>query len=150
MNFIDSGVVKEWLANNNAMINDSLADDLFYKLSSLPWEAGHIDYEKLNHRSADIQEMLSHDGDIIYDNLKAFLKESSFEGNSHVLFWYGKDNPCVVCETKFGLSNIDSAYWGVPGWNYIFSCGFENNEIKVDYGNILTFDGMNRLILLMN
>uniref|UniRef100_UPI0026714788 hypothetical protein n=2 Tax=Enterobacterales TaxID=91347 RepID=UPI0026714788 len=75
MNFIDSGVVKEWLANNNAMINDSLSDDLFYKLSSLPWEAGHIDYEKLNHRSADIQEMLSHDGDIIYDNLKAFLKE---------------------------------------------------------------------------
>jgi hypothetical protein len=150
MNFIDDGVIKNWISNNNAVISNSLSEVLFDKLSSLPWEAGHIDYAKLNHRFGNIQDMLSDDGDIKYDKIKAWLKESAFENSSHVLFWYGKVNPCVVCEVEFGLSNIDSAYWGVPGWNYIFSCGFENGEVKVDYDNVLSFDGMSKLILLMN
>ncbi|MBH1932161.1 hypothetical protein [Serratia rubidaea] len=150
MNFIDDSVINEWLCNNNAVISDSLSVFLFDKLSSLPWVAGHVDYSKLKHRFGNIQDMLSCDGEIEYFKVKDWLKGSKFEYGSHILFWYGKDNPCVVCQAKFGLSNIDSAYWGVPGWNYIFSCNFENGEVKVDCDNVLSFDGMSELVLLIN
>ncbi|MHC5178875.1 hypothetical protein I6G37_03650 [Serratia rubidaea] len=149
MNFIDGGIINDWISQNNAVISNSLSEVLFDKLSNLPWEAGHIDYSKIKHRLGNIQDMLSYEGDIQYVKLKYWLRESAFENGSHVLFFYGKNNPCVVCEVNFGLSNIDSAYWGGPGWNYIFSCGFENGEIKVAYDNILSFDGMSKLVLLM-
>lgn len=57
MNFIDDGVINGWSSNNNAVISNSLSGVLFDKLSSLPWEAGHIDYAKLNHRFGNIQDM---------------------------------------------------------------------------------------------
>ncbi|QJU40044.1 hypothetical protein [Serratia marcescens] len=149
MKFIDDNIINEWVSQHYATINLSLSMALFDKLSALPWIAGHLDFSKLNHRLISAQEILDNDDENQYIRINEWLKGSTFEKCSHVLFWYGKVNPCVICETSFGLSNIDTAYWGVPGWNYIFSCDFENNDVKLNCDNILSFDGANQLVLLM-
>ena len=148
MRYIDQKILNEW-GNKVILITDnSLAIQFSDFINKLPWLAGHLDFSKINSVSASVQNFLDDNDDICYEKIYAWLNEYGSFNSKYVSFWYTESNPCVICDAEFGLANFDSAYWGVPGWNYMFGCCVENNIITPDYNSILCYDSADTLILL--
>ncbi|ELQ6223025.1 hypothetical protein ACM92K_003338 [Cronobacter turicensis] len=150
MRFLNSELLSDWLRHGAIISNVDLSKDFYHILSDLPWLAGHLDFNKFNRLSISLSNLLNDEGDICFEKIYCWLSGHEIIKAKYIAFWYSEDRPCIICDKDFGLVNIDSAYWGVPGWNYMFGCVIVNGVITANYNEILCYDSANTLALVRN
>ncbi|ELQ6018340.1 hypothetical protein SM104_002997 [Cronobacter sakazakii] len=150
MRFLNSELLSDWLSHGAIISDIDLSKDFSHILSGLPWQAGHLDFNKLESMRASLNDLLNDEGDICFEKICYWLSNHEIINTKHVAFWYSEDQPCIICNKEFGLQNIDSAYWGVPGWNYMFGCMIVNGVITANYNEILCYDSASILVLVKN
>ncbi|ELY2798507.1 hypothetical protein SNN58_003327 [Cronobacter dublinensis] len=148
MRFINLDLLKEWV-NNRAIISDiTFSKKLSQILNELPWLAGHVDFNEIENVTASITNLLNDESKLCFEKICQWLDQCKINHSEYIAFWYSEDQPCVVCEREFALANIDSAYWGVPGWNYMFGCSVKEGKIIADYNEILCYDSADTLVII--
>ena len=148
MRFIEQTVLNEWKNLGAIVSHDSLSMVFSEILESLPWMAGHIDFSQLNLISASLRSLSDDYGDLESEKVKKWITTAGAVEGEHIAFWYSQKQPCVICSADFALKNIDTAYWGIPGWNYMFWCSQNNGVIVPNYKNILCYDSADQLVLV--
>lgn len=67
-------------------------------------------------------------------------------GNDPLLvFWYVFDQPCIACDAKFAISNIDHAFWKAPGKRYVFGAHVRDGLIEPVMSHFAEYDGADTL-----
>ncbi len=148
MRFIDNRLLKEWKELGAIVSHDALSMVFYEVLESLPWMAGHLDFKQLNIISTSLRSLSDDNGDLESEKVRIWINTAGTVEDEYMAFWYSQKQPCVVCSTDFALENIDAAYWGAPGWNYMFLCSVNNGVVVPNYKKILCYDSANELILI--
>ncbi|ELY4003379.1 hypothetical protein ACI09V_003904 [Cronobacter dublinensis] len=148
MRFIDFDLLREWVSNGAIISDITLSKKLSQVLNELPWLAGHVDFNKIESVTVSISNLLNDESELCFEKIYQQLGECKITHSDYIAFWYSEDQPCIICETEFALTNIDSAYWKAPGWNYMFGCAVKEGDIIADYNEILCCDCADTLVLL--
>ncbi|UOF16275.1 hypothetical protein IEQ11_06405 [Lysobacter capsici] len=135
--------LQEWINLGHALIVPiEIADQLKAKLENLPWNtAGSgIDWKDIPHKKiklSEAQEAREYN----------FLEGTKLELNQLIIFLFGKNDPCLACGLKFGIENIDYAYWKAPGKRYFFGANFDQDRIFPELDSLNEYDGSDTLRL---
>jgi len=148
MRFINKDLLERWI-NDGAIISDILISEDFARiLNELPWLAGHVDFKKIYSVSASMDIFLDDEKDLCYEKINRWLEGLGGLYSEYIAFWYSEKQPSVICRKKYALENIDSAYWGVPSWNYMFGCTVDRGIVTPNYNEILCYDSSDTLFFV--
>jgi hypothetical protein len=76
-----------------------------------------------------------------------WIGKTALRDDPYLIFFYRGGEPCIACEMKFGLENIDIAYSGAPGVRYLFGATIDAGTIRPILGHFAEYDGGNWLFV---
>ncbi|WP_144409977.1 hypothetical protein [Cupriavidus basilensis] len=142
--YISDGHIQEWLSMGSAIeIPIKIGDRFGRFVEGLPWSANGngLDWTRIDGLR---KELPSSSGEFLCE----WLSKTNICKDSHVVFWFSFGEPCIACETKFSISNVDQAFWKAPGRRYIFGLNIIGSEFFPEYSHFAEYDGANDLIFL--
>lgn len=140
--YIASKHIQQWLKTGNAKVLPvEVASRLGDQLATLPWLSGGggIDWNQLAGTRVNLSALTQ-------ARLDDWLCNTVMGGHSHLVFFYADDQPCITCDIKFGVANIDQAFWGAPGKRYLFGAQSEAGCLQPIASHFAEYDGADTLV----
>lgn len=134
--------IQKWIRSGQAMlVSADTSKELAEYLDALPWNSvgtrlawdllGGVEVNLARHT----EELLSE-----------WVRAAALGTDQYLIFLYGRKEPCIACELKFGIANIDYAFSGAPGVRYMFGATTNGKSICPVPGHFAEYDGADRLI----
>ncbi|ELY5873257.1 hypothetical protein [Cronobacter sakazakii] len=86
MRFLNSELLSNWLSHGAIISDIDLSKDFSHILSGLPWQAGHLDFNKLESMRASLNDLLNDEGDICFEKICYWLSNHEIINTKHVAF----------------------------------------------------------------
>lgn len=148
MNYIDYPHLKAWIDCGASILSVSDSNAFDDYLSSLEWK---ID-GGLSEEFYFIENKLSDfELDGFFDSIAAvkWLDGSKIGGDSHIVFWYVRGQPGLICDKEFAIKNVDVAYWRAPGKRVMFGATFVDGKFKLSFDDFLIYSGADKISALV-
>lgn len=131
-----SKIFKEWLDSNLAvLVPAAIADELVRCVEALPWSAGtRLDSEVIGGEEANLARLTG-------AQRVDWIERTSLRDDPYLIFLYRGGEPCIACEMKFGLENIEVAFGGAPGVRYLFGATIDVGTIRPNFRHVAEYDG---------
>jgi|APAra7269096870_1048528.scaffolds.fasta_scaffold08991_1 hypothetical protein len=124
--YIASEHIQQWVRTGEAkVVSDAVASQLGEYLDHLPWlpSGNGLDWGVMKGNQADLSTLTE-------EQQFDWLRTTPMGGDPFLVFLYVADQPCIVCDMKFAISNIDQAFWKAPGKRYVFGASLRNGVIE--------------------
>ena len=134
---IESGNIRNWVDSGYAkIVPEEVAFQFGNYLNGLPWlpSGTGIDWGHLPHEIVDVSvatEMQRID----------WLASTLLRDDPYLVFWYGPNEPCIACLSRFAVVNIETAFWRAPGRRYLFGASMYNNSLNPHFSGFAEYDG---------
>jgi hypothetical protein len=138
--------INDWIKSGKAVpAPASLSERFAQYLESLPWGFGGmgLDWSRIAGIEANLA-VQSH------EDLLQWLRLTALAKDDCVVFCFGRSEPCLVCDIKFGIGNVDAAFWGVPGRRYLFGANWREGNLESFFEHFAEYDGMEKLMAAKN
>ncbi|MDR5818792.1 hypothetical protein QCE62_34770 [Caballeronia sp. LZ033] len=147
MNYIDYPHLTVWIGCGASILpaGDSNAFDDY--LSSLEWGSDGGLSEKYKFLENNLSDFES---DGLFDSIAAvkWLDGSKVGRDSHIVFWYVRGQPGLICDKEFAIKNVDVAYWKAPGKRFMFGATFVEGKFKLSFDDFLIYSGADKISAL--
>lgn len=148
MNYIEYPHLKDWIDRDASILSISDSNKFDDYLSSLEWrmDGGLSEsYEFIDAKLSDFDL-----GDF-FDLAAAikWLNKSRVRKDSHIVFWYMRGQPGLVCKKEFAIGNIDVAYWKAPGKRFMFGARIVGGKFDFIFDDFLIYSGADNISALV-
>lgn len=135
--------IQAWLKSGKAqLVPINIASEFDAHLRVLPWNVSGsgLDWTQIGNTRANLAELSA-------IQLVEWLHATAFKDDSHLVFWFGPNEPCIACESHSAILEIDHAFWKMPGRCYLFGAKLDG-VLHPEFAHIAEYDGADLLIAM--
>lgn len=140
--YIASEHIQQWVRTGKAKVVPlGIALQFGEYLNQFPWLPGGsgLDWSHMKGHRVTLSTLTK-------SQTSDSLRATPLSRDPFLVFWYVADQPCIACDTEFGISNIDQAFWKAPGKRYLFGASIRDGLVEPVMSHFAEYDGADTLI----
>ena len=134
--YIASGHIQQWIRTGDVVVASvAVASQLDSYLSKLPWlpSGSGLDRTVMRGKQADLTVLTD-------DELLDWFRTTPIGKDRFVIMLFAADQPCIICNANFAISNIDHLFWGAPGKRYVFGASVRGEIVEPAFDHFAEYD----------